>query len=100
MKWIELIRVCSSEATLDTAMLGLKAKVNELKLGLTETETMVLRHFHYDGDLAVVLIWQNRMRPCKTREGLMIAEQLQKIGLVDHAVWVPAKHETDLQRGG
>ena len=51
-----------------------------------------MQHAIYEGDLAVVLVWIARgHRPVKSREGLMIAEQLQRLGSVDHAVWIPAE---------
>lgn len=89
MKWIELIRVRSSEAALQAAMPTLAKQVEEIEASVADAEAFFLQHALYDGDLAVVVIWRNAVRPEKTREGLMLAEQLEALGPVDHAVWVP-----------
>ena len=91
IKWIELIRVRSSAAALSEAMPSLLGQVNEVEKVASGAETFFLQHALYDGDLAVVVVWRNNVEPNKTREGLMVAERLQELGPVDHAVWVPAK---------
>lgn len=93
MKWIELIRVRSSDAALRTAMPSLRSQVREIEETVPETETFFLRHALYDGDLAVVVVWRTEVAPRKSREGLMVADALKKIGTVDHAVWQPTEEE-------
>ena len=97
-KWIELIRVRSSTAHLEAAMPELEAQVAELEATTEGAETYFLRHALYDGDLAVVVIWRRlRCEPRATREGLLVAERLQRLGSVDHAVWVPTeKHPQEI----
>ena len=91
-KWIELIRVRSSHSALDAAMPSLESQVADLESASHGAEIHFLRHAFYDGDLAVVLIWRGTAtRPATTREGLLVAERLQRLGSVDHAVWVPAE---------
>jgi hypothetical protein len=87
MKWIELIRVRSSAATLQSALAGLET----LAAGIAETtaEAMVLQHALYDGDLAFVIVWRTDARPVKSRTGLAVADTLRTLGSVDHAVWCP-----------
>jgi hypothetical protein len=90
MKWIELIRVRSSVAALQEAMPSLQKHINEIEEATNGAETFFMQHAIYNGDLAVVVVWMNGMKPDQTREGLMIAERLQELGSIDHAVWVPA----------
>jgi len=89
-KWIELIRVRSSASALEAALPDLQTRVRELDDALDDAETFFLKHAIYDGDLAVGVVWRNEIEPGKTREGLMLAERLQQLGSVDHAVWIPA----------
>ena len=90
LKWIELIRVRSSAERLQEGMSSLVAQTQEIESSAEGAETFFLRHALYDGDLAVVVVWRNPSAPQKTRAGLMVAEQLQELGPVEHAVWVPA----------
>lgn len=92
-KWIELIRVRSSDAALSEAMPTLEANVREIESSLGDGETFFLKHALYDGDLAVVLVWMNGAPPKKSREGLILAEQLGQLGSVDHAVWIPTQKQ-------
>ena len=94
MKWIELVRVRSSGAALRAAMPALQAQIREIEGSVPGAETYLLQHALYDGDVAVVVVWRTNAEPRKSREGLMVAEQLKKLGPVDHAVWLPAKEET------
>lgn len=89
-KWIEWIRVRASCAALDSAMPSLEALFEEIEAATDGVETHFLRHALYDGDLAIVVVWHGRTEPGLTREGLLVAERLQRLGSVDHAVWVPA----------
>lgn len=90
MKWIELIRVRSSPATLLKAMPVLRAQVAEIEDGVEGAETLFLKHALYDGDVAVVVVWRNDTEPRKSRAGLLLAEQLVRLGSVEHAVWLSA----------
>lgn len=93
-KWIELIRVRSSPATLEAAMPSVESQVADLEASADGAETHLLRHACYDGDLAVVLIWRGtETKPMATREGTLVADRLRRIGSVDHAVWVPAEEQ-------
>ncbi len=94
MKWIELIRVRSAEATLRSAMPVLEEQVEGIAASTPDAETFFLQHALYDGDLAVVVVWQTDVPPAKSREGLMVADSLQGLGSVDHAVWLPVDQGT------
>jgi len=90
MKWVEMIRLRSSPESLARGMSGIVEQTREIS-GLPGVEdAMVIKHALYEGDLAVVLTWDNDRRPVRTREGLMVAEQLQRYGMVDHGVWTAA----------
>lgn len=90
-KWIEQIRVLSSVSTLQEAMPSLLAQVKEIEEGTEDAEIFFMQHALYQGDLAVVLVWINDVKPPqKTCEGIMVADQLKKLGPIDHAVWIPA----------
>ena len=91
MKWIELVRVRSSTAALDTLLPVVDKQVDDISQ-THDTEAMVLRHATYHGDLAVVMVRTGgQEHPRKTRAGLMLAELLAGAGVVDHAVWLSAK---------
>ena len=90
MKWVELIRVRSTEAVFRNALPALISQVEEIEKANGDTDTLFLQHALYEGDFAVVLVWCNGAPPQKTREGLMVADRLQDLGPVDHAVWLPA----------
>ena len=89
MKWIELIRVRSSGATLRAALPSLTEQIHELERSRPDVETHFLQHALYDGDLAVVVIWRGGAPAAKTREGFLVAQSLEGLGTVDHAVWIP-----------
>ena len=88
-EWIEQIRVRSTAPALEAALPSLHDQVAEVDAALATTKAFVLQHALYEGDVAVVLVWQGDVTPAKTRAGLMIAERLQQLGSVDHAVWTP-----------
>lgn len=92
MKWIELIRVRSSVKTLQEAMPSLEEQVQEIENALPDAETFFMRHAIYDGDLSVAIVWRNDAEPQQSVEGLMIAERLQNLGSIDHAVWIPVNN--------
>ena len=97
MKWIELIRVRSSPATLERAMPALARQVRDIERSSPDIETHFMQHALFAGDLAIVVIWQTQTPPGKTREGLLLAEGLEHIGTVDHAVWVPTSQPVPTQ---
>ena len=95
MKWIEVIRVRSSAAALMEAIPSLKKEISEINSSASAKEVFMAQHAIYDGDLSVVLVWNNEVNPLKTREGLLLAERLQNLGPVDHAVWIPVKESNE-----
>ncbi len=90
-EWVEQVRVRSTPPVLEAALPALLGQVAEVDASHASAKAMVLQHAFYEGDLAVVLVWPHDIRPEKTREGLMIAEQFEQLGSVDHAVWIPAE---------
>jgi hypothetical protein len=94
MKWIEMIRVRSAGAALEEVMPSLIKQIREIESATTGVEMFFMQHTLYDGDLAVVVVWMNDVEPQQTREGLMVAEHLQGLGPIDHAVWIPAEKDS------
>ena len=92
LKWIELIRVRSSAEALRQVLPALQAQVAGIDASNDGAETALLQHALYVGDLAVVVVWRTEDEPAKTREGLLVAERLQRLGAIDHAVWIPTAH--------
>lgn len=90
MKWIEFIRVRSSAAALKETLPKLTREVEAFNASDLEAEAVIMQHALYHGDLALVLAWHTDEPPAKSREGLMLASQLEKHGPIDHAVWIPA----------
>lgn len=90
MKWIEQIRVRSTPETLKKAESQFVKQFEMISKKAERAEIFVMQHALYEGDLAVVLVWQNSSPPQKTREGLMLAEQLKQLGAIDHVVWKSA----------
>lgn len=86
MKWMEFVHVRTSAAGMEWDIPALSAQ-----LTLCRAEQLagvsVVKHAFYPGDLAVILTWENDRRPVKTREGLAIAEYLNRFGAVEHGVW-------------
>ncbi|WP_421899839.1 hypothetical protein [Maridesulfovibrio sp.] len=95
MKWIEFIRVRSSASVLDEAVSAVTGEVNKINESPSGAEAFMMRHGLFDGDLAVVLVWGDGIKPDKTREGLLLAGTLEQYGPVEHAVWIPAAGNYD-----
>ena len=89
LKWIEFIRLRSTAIMLNSNIHSIKKMVVEIEGNTHEASPLIMQHALYDGDLAIVIIWNNSMTPEKSREGLMLANKLEKLGAVDHAVWIP-----------
>ena len=99
MKWMEMIHVRSSAAGIEESMPTITMQVREIANEKEALQVFVLKHALYDGDLAVILVWNNKSLPEKTREGLMLAERLHRLGPIDHAVWRAAPgFEAEVQR--
>ena len=88
MKWIEMIRVRSASDALPLAMPEITSHADKIGRGPGIIEVMVLQHALFDGDIAVVILWDDDRQPKRTTEGLLLAGHLQNFGLVDHGVWV------------
>ena len=88
-KWIEFIRVRSTAIMLNSNINSIKKMVEEIESKTHEASPLIMQHALYDGDLAIVIIWNNSMKPEKSREGLMLVNAMEKLGAVDHAVWIP-----------
>jgi hypothetical protein len=94
MSWVEMIRVRSSEPALKQALPQLEAYAAALESELKGAEFFFLQHALYNGDLAVVVIWKEETEVEKSQAGLLLAEQLQQLGTIEHAVWLPTFSES------
>lgn len=90
-QWIELVRVRSSEPALRSILPHVEAQVARVAEATANVEAFVLQHALYDGDLAVVFVWRSSSAPSKSREALLVAQDLHRVGAVDHALWVKPK---------
>ena len=98
-KWIEMVRVRSMQETLVAEMPSLEEHLAEISQRDGMIEAFLLKHALYDGDLAAVLVWDQTRTPGKTREGLLLAQRLQRMGTVDYAVWSLAPGTSIFQNG-
>lgn len=90
-KYIELVRVRSAPSVLTEAMPSLTRIVEAIKGAAAGPETFFMQHALFAGDVAVMLVWTRAAGEVrKSREGLLLAEEMQALGSVDHAVWIPA----------
>ena len=89
LNWIEMIRVRSTALMLEESMETIQLIVKDMDDNIRGAHPFFMQHALYDGDLAVVIIWNNSLKPEKSREGLMLVNRLEKLGAVDHAVWIP-----------
>ena len=80
----------SSESGLTAAWSSLEDAVSEVRQADGLDEAFILQHAMYNGDLVIVLVWDNERQPTKTREGILMAEQSKRHGSVDHSIWIPA----------
>ena len=87
MKWMEMIRVRSSAAGVEAIKNHLSAQRASFRAGNGLEAAFVLAHGQIDGDLAVVMVWNNDRQPVKTRESLLLARYFEQFGSVDHTVW-------------
>ena len=95
VKWIEQIRLRSSASALLAVAPDLQDRLQNLSRPHANAEAFVLQHAVYDGDLAVVVVWQADGPPQKSREGHLVADQLRRLGTVDHSVWCPIDGSKD-----
>ena len=85
--WIETIRVRSSAAALEKAITILNEEITILNRSKHVQGAYCMQHQVYNGDMIISIAWESHISPQKTREGLMLAEQMMQLGSVDHAVW-------------
>lgn len=91
MKWMEMMRVRSTAAGVDEMMGYLSprlASLQENSKGLNGVYVLV--HGQYEGDLAVIMVWDNDCPPAKSREGIRLSDFLIRYGPVGHGIWTLA----------
>ncbi len=87
MKWMEIVRLRSSQGVQEEIITAIADQLFEIEEGCRDVEVMLLQHALFDGDLSAVLAWDNEREPVRTREGLLLAQTLERHGAIDHAVW-------------
>lgn len=91
MKWMEMMRVRSTAAGVEEMMGYLSPRLASLQEnGKGLNGVYVLVHGQYEGDLAVIMVWDNDCPPAKSREGILLAEYFTKHGPVGHGIWTLA----------
>ena len=90
MKWIEMIRVRSGSEVLEAIHENTNRLIGEIRKTSGATDILILQHALYEGDMSVILVWDNDLTPSRTHEGLIISENLKYHGVIDHAVWFAA----------
>ena len=95
MKWIENIRLLTSYGGLKTAIEITVQRLIDIEGHSKNVEIHLLQNALYEGDISVILMWENERKPVKSREGLLLAENLQAYGPVNHTVWhmIPYKKQ-------
>jgi hypothetical protein len=85
--WCEIIKArCCAESAV-RVLDELPARLRELRRVPGVERTMLLSHGAYHSDVAAVLFWHTDA-PKKSREGYLLAEYMEKHGMVAHAVWI------------
>ncbi len=95
MKWIEKIRLLTSNGGRKIAIEVAVQRLIDIEGHSKNVEIYLLQNALYEGDLSVLLVWENERDPVKSREGLLLAENLQAYGPVNHTVWhmIPYKKQ-------
>ena len=92
MKWAEMIRVRSSAAGIADLNNELPRVMAILRQKSEFEDAFLLIHALYSGDLAVILIWNGTGKPGKTPDGILLANNFEEYGTVEHAVWLIASN--------
>ena len=91
MKWIEMIRVTSSAAGAEEMKLYLEPQLHALQMTCKRLESsFLLQNAQYEGDLAIIMAWNDDSLPDKSRNGLLLAALVAKHGPVCHEIWTLA----------
>ena len=90
MKWAEMIRVRSSADGIADLYSGLPQIMSAIRKKMDIKEALLLIHALYVGDLAVILIWHGPGSPGRSNEGILLANNFEEYGTVEHAVWLIA----------
>lgn len=88
MKWIEVIKVRASKERALILQSWLQKQLQKPDAIPGLEQTIIAEHSTYEGDLALVLFWDSDGPPDKSRLGLLLGDNLENFGLVDHAIWI------------
>jgi len=87
VEWIEIIRLRSIPKDVQMLRDSIREQLENMPKSAGLERVRVMLNAEYETDFAVVLVWKNDREPVKTREGLLLADCMQRYGSVDHAVW-------------
>lgn len=95
MKWSEMIRVRTSSEGIADLYSNLPKVISSLREKPEIKEVFLLIHALYVGDLAIILVWKDLGKPGKSPEGILLANNFEEYGTVEHAVWLIASDRMD-----
>jgi hypothetical protein len=87
MEWLEIIRLLSAPQDVQALQESIRPQLDGLQKTPGLKRALAMLNAAYATDFAIALVWENEREPVKTREGLLLADCLQRFGSVDHAVW-------------
>ncbi len=89
MKWIEIIRLRTQPDVEPSVIQWLKDMIRSMNGTPGLYEARIYTHSAIPGDISLHILWDTVQDLFKESEiGLMIADTLQKYGILDHTVWL------------
>ena len=101
MQWLEIIRVLASTDKIKMAFNALSTMIGDLQ-DTNGKEITVHSREVFDSDLLICIRWKRDGQPGKSREGLLLAEYLEKFGMVNHEIWgqvLPVNEDQEKENG-
>ncbi|MBP1747715.1 MAG: hypothetical protein H6Q52_254 [Deltaproteobacteria bacterium] len=88
MEWIEIIRLRTQPDVEPSVIQWLKDMIRSMNGTPGLDEAKIYTHSAIPGDISLHIMWNTVQGLFKESEiGLMIADTLQKYGILDHTVW-------------
>jgi len=87
MPWLESIHLLTGPSGAADVARDLAATVTQIEKECVGCQVTVHTGQDYPADVLVCLHWQGTGPPEKSSAGLLLADHLRDLGLVDHSVW-------------
>ncbi len=87
MGWLESIHLLSSEEKIKKLIEELPEHFETLLKDKNIERIEILGDAFLPTSVAVILYWCTNVLPTKTKVGLLLAEHLREMGMVNHSVW-------------